>query len=80
MDAQYYSHDVRKTKEWKFLSLKQGEMSVIEYAAKFNKLSQVTPNEVATEEMRMYHFEQGFRGKVKQTISTYIYANFQEMY
>jgi len=35
MDTQYYSHDVRRTTEWEFLCLKQGEMSVIEYAVKF---------------------------------------------
>jgi len=40
-------------------------MSVMEYAVKFNELSQFIPNQVATEEMRMDHFEQGLRGEVK---------------
>jgi len=43
MDAQYYSYDVRKTKEREFLWLKQGEMSVIEHVVKFNELSRFTP-------------------------------------
>jgi len=45
--------------------LKQGEISVIEYAAKFSELSRFTPNQVATEEMRMDCFDQGLRREVK---------------
>ena len=40
-------------------------MSVMEYAAKFNELSCFTPNQVATKEMRMDHFEQGLKGQIK---------------
>ena len=58
----------------------QGEMSVIEYAVKFNELSRFAPNQMATEEMRMVHFEQGLKGEVKQTIVGDTYANFQEIY
>ena len=57
MDAQYYPRDVKRTKEQEFLRLKQGQMSVVEYAAKFNELSRFAPNQVATEEMKMDHFE-----------------------
>jgi len=57
MDAQYYPQDVRRAKEWEFLRLKQREMTVIEYAAKFNELSRFAPNQLATEEMRMDQFE-----------------------
>ena len=39
MDAQYCPQDVRKVKEREFLCLKQGEISVMECAAKFNELS-----------------------------------------
>jgi len=49
MDNQYYPRDVRRVKEREFLCLKQGEMSVMEYAAKFNELSQFAPSQVATE-------------------------------
>jgi len=80
MDAQYYPRDVRKVKKREFLCLKQGEMSVMEYTAKFNELSRFAPNQVATEEMRMNHFEQGLKGEIKQRIAGYAYANFQEMY
>jgi len=48
MDAQYYPRDVRVKENRSFLCLKQGEMSVIEYAGKFNGLSRFSPNQVAT--------------------------------
>jgi len=37
---------VRKAKEQEFLYLKQGEMSAIEYMAKFNELSRFTPKPI----------------------------------
>jgi len=49
-------------KEWELLYLKQGEMSVMECVAKFNELSEFAPNQMAIEQMRMNHFEQGLRG------------------
>jgi len=39
MDAKYYPRDMKRAKEQEFLRLKQGKMSVIEYATKFNELS-----------------------------------------
>ena len=47
------------------MQLKQGETSIIEYAAKFNELNHFAPNQVATEEMRMDHFEQGLKREVQ---------------
>jgi len=39
MDAKHYPKDAKRVKEQEFLSLRQGNMSVMEYAAKFNELS-----------------------------------------
>ena len=80
MNAKYYPRDVRRVKEREFLCLKQGEMSVMEYATKFNELSRFAPNQVATEEMRMNHFDKEAKGDVKQMIAAGTYAIFQEMY
>ena len=44
MDAQYYPRDVKRPKEQVFLGLKQGQMSIMEYAARFNELSHFAPN------------------------------------
>jgi len=44
MGNQYYPRDVQRTKEREFLSLKQGNLSVMEYVAKFNELSRFAPH------------------------------------
>ena len=49
MDAQYYPRDMKRVKEQEFLRLKQGQMSVTEYAAKYNERSHFVPNQVAIE-------------------------------
>jgi len=54
---QYYPRDMKRAKEQEFLCLKQGQMSVMEYAAKFNELSHFAPNQVPTKEMKMDNFE-----------------------
>ena len=51
-----------------------------EYAAKFNELSRFTPNQVATEEMKMDHFEQGLKGPIKRMIAGHVFTSFQEIY
>ena len=51
-------------------------MSVMEYAAKFNELSRFAPNQVATEEMRMDHFEQGLKGPIKRMIAGHVFTRF----
>jgi len=53
---------------------------VMEYAAKFNELSRFTPHQVATEEMKMDHFEQGLQGSIRSMIAGQTFENFQEMY
>ena len=55
-------------------------MSVTEYAAKFNELSRFALNQVATEEMKMDHFEQGLKGPIKKMIAGHVFMSFQEMY
>ena len=57
MNTKYYPRDVQRTKERKFLSLKQGSLSIMEYAVRFNELSHFAPHQVAIEEMKMDHFE-----------------------
>jgi len=80
MDNQYYPQDVQRTKEREFLGLKQGNLSVMEYAAKFNELSRFTPHQVNNEERKMDHFEQGLRGNIKSMIASQTFQNFQDMY
>jgi len=53
---------------------------VTEYAAKFIKPSRFAPNQVATEEMKMDHFEQGLEEPIKRMIAGHVFTSFQEMY
>jgi len=44
MDAKYYPKDAKTAKEQEFISLKQGNMSLIQYMAELNELSRFTLN------------------------------------
>jgi len=48
-----------KQKQREFLTLKQENISVMEYANKFTELSRFAPEYVATDRMRMLRFEEG---------------------
>ena len=80
MDHQYYPRDVQWMKEQEFLSMKQGNLSVMEYASKFNELSKFTPHQVSTKKRRMDPFEQGLRGNINSMIAGQTFENFQDMY
>ena len=80
MDAKYYPRDAKRAKEWEFLSLKQENLSAMEYAAKFNELSQFARHQVPTEEMKMDRFEQGPKGSIKSMVAGHSFKNFREMY
>jgi len=75
MDNQYCPRDVQRMKEREFLSLKQGNLSVMEYASSFNKLSRFVPHQVNTKVRKMDHFEQGLRGE-KSMIVGQTFENF----
>ena len=74
LDNKYYPRDVQRMKEREFLSLKQGQMTVMEYAARFNELSRFALHQVNTEERKMDHFEQGLRGHIKSVIASHTFA------
>ena len=80
MDSQYYPRDVHRIKEREFLSLKQRNLRIMEYSAKFNELSRFAPHEVNTEERKMDHLEQGFKGSIRSMIVGQTFENFQDMY
>ena len=69
----YFPDSQRLAKQMEFLSLKQGEMTVGEYAAKFERLSQFY--ELGTtapdDKWKMVMFRQGLRGDVNQGLSSY---------
>jgi len=66
----YFPEDVRGKKEIEFLELKQGNMSVTEYAAKFVALAKFYPHYTAetAEFSKCIKFENGLRAEIKRAI------------
>jgi hypothetical protein len=68
--GKYFPADVRNKKAIEFLELKQGNMTVAEYAAKFEELSRFCPyiNAADVEVSKCLKFENGLRLEIKQFI------------
>ncbi|XP_058752048.1 uncharacterized protein LOC131625168 [Vicia villosa] len=66
----YYPEDVRGKKEIEFLELKQGNMSVTEYAAKFTELAKFYPyyEGAGVEFSKCIKFENGLRSEIKKAV------------
>src|ERR1044072_4851987 len=66
----YYPEDVRGKKEIEFLSLRQGSMSITDYAAKFIELAKFYPhfNDEGAEFSKCIKFENGLRPEIKKAI------------
>jgi len=66
----YFPEDVRGKKKIEFLELKEGDMSVTEYAAKFVELAKFYPHyTVETVEFsKCIKFENGLRAEIKRPI------------
>ena len=64
----YFSRSVRLQKEMEFIRLVQGNKIVVEYEAKFLRLSQFASSLVATEEDWVRRFMEGLRSRIKQAI------------
>jgi hypothetical protein len=66
----YFSEVVRGKKEIEFLELKQGNMNVTEYAAKFVELAKFYPHYTAetAEFSKCIKFENGLRADIKRAI------------
>ncbi|XP_004491307.1 uncharacterized protein [Cicer arietinum] len=66
----YFPEDIRNRKEMEFVKLEQGNMSVAEYAAKFEELSRYYPLYVgeAGEKSKCIKFEMGLRPEIKKQV------------
>jgi hypothetical protein len=68
-----------KIKKKKFLSLKQGNMSVSEYREKFIQLSRYAPDEVADDERKQEHFTEGLNGPLQYALVAHTFPSFQRL-
>ena len=65
----YFPNDVRRTKEIEFMQLKQGNMSVGEYASKFEELGKYSTFFYHPDErMKCIKFEDGLRPELKKAV------------
>ena len=58
----------RHAKAWEFLELKQGNMTVLEYVAKFIELSRFGDDYVATDMAKVWKFEDGLKLSIQGKI------------
>jgi len=67
----YFPEDVRNKKEMEFLELKQGNMTIVEYAAKFEELVRYFPHYQGRdgESSKCVKFLNGLRPEVKQAMN-----------
>ncbi|KAF1859170.1 hypothetical protein Lal_00001001 [Lupinus albus] len=75
---QYFPADLKRKKEMEFLKLEQGNMSVGEYAAKFEELARFCPySELEVDgRSKCSKFESGLRPKLKRMFGHQEIANF----
>ncbi|GFS37303.1 hypothetical protein Acr_00g0051260 [Actinidia rufa] len=64
-NEEYFPEMVRDQKIQEFLNLKQGNMIVVVYNAKFMELSRYAPHIVSTESRKARRFEAGLRWNIK---------------
>ena len=66
----YYPEDVRGKKEIEFLELKQGSMSITDYAARFTMLAKFYPHYDGPngEFSKCIKFENGLRPEIKKAV------------
>ncbi|XP_074346582.1 uncharacterized protein LOC141685376 [Apium graveolens] len=57
----YFPHYMKNQMEIKFLELKQGNLSVTDYEAKFTELARFVPEQVDTDEKWAKGFQQGLK-------------------
>ena len=57
----FFSTSARHVKAWEFLEMKQENMTVLEYVAKFTKLARFGDDYVATDMAKVRKFEDGLK-------------------
>ena len=72
----YYPKYLENQMELKFLELKQGNMSVADYEAKFTELARFVPHYVDTEEKRARRFQQGLKPWIQSRVAVFELTNY----
>ncbi|XP_038987026.1 uncharacterized protein LOC103699180 [Phoenix dactylifera] len=77
---QYFPQSMRLVKQNEFLALKQTEnMTVLEYASKFNELGRFCPQFMEEEISKANRFEQGLRYGIRSRLAVLIFTSYQDV-
>ena len=68
LEEKYFPSSVKNNKCAKFITLKQGDMSVEEYNIKFTELSQYATHMVATPDLKARKFEDGLHEDIQLAV------------
>ena len=69
----------RKLGRFKFLALKQGDQTVMQYVGRFNHLSQYAPEHVSTDVKKKKWFMRGLNTKLQTMMTTYTNVTYHEV-
>nr|XP_010917233.1 uncharacterized protein LOC105041869 [Elaeis guineensis] len=77
---QYFLGTMRLVKENEFLTLKQkDDMTVLEYANKFNELNRFCPQLIESKRSKVNRFEQDLRYEIRSHLSSYIFNDYKDV-
>ena len=68
-NTNYVTDDYKESKWKKFLTLRQGKMTVAEYEKEFSRLSKYAPESVLTEKFRCGQFEEDLHESIKRYLT-----------
>ena len=76
---QFFPDSVRFEKQQEFLSIHQGNRTVMEYDHHFTELAQFSPHIAFNESQRVRHFEKGLRSSIRKSIAVLILPTYAEV-
>ena len=77
--GKFFPASARHVKDREFLELKQGDMTVLEYVAKFTKLARFVDDYVATYMAKVRKFEDGMKLSIRGKIVGFLLQNMDSM-
>ena len=76
---QFFPDSVRFEKQQEFLSIHQGNRTVMEYDHHFTELAQFSPHIAFNESQRARHFERGLRSSIRKSVVVMILPTYAEV-
>ncbi|XP_042402102.1 uncharacterized protein LOC121992047 [Zingiber officinale] len=77
-ERQYFPAAFCVARRQEFMSLKQGDRSVLDYSAEFSRLAEFCPHMVAQDSDRMFHFTQGLAAYIRIRMSGFPVTTYRE--